>query len=123
MKADKQELAYKQAMYRYATGFIAALALVYVVYFATTEVWFDRTGLAIFIMVAALLQLIIQLVVFLHVGRDGGRLTMWSVIYGFIMTLIIVGGSLWVMANMNYNMHVSPEQMKEYMIEQNKKGF
>ena len=39
------------------------------------------------------------------------------------MLLIIVVGSLWIMANMNYNMHMSPEQIKDYMIEQNKKGF
>ncbi len=114
---------YKQAMYRYASGFIAALALVYLVYFATTEQWFGRVGLAIFIMGLAVVQLVIQLVVFLHIGQKGARLTMWSMIYGFIMTLIIVGGSIWIMANMNYNMHMSPEQMHEYMVEQNKKGF
>ena len=123
MKQTHFDEAYRQAIYRYASGFIAALALVYVVYFATTGQWFGRVGLAVLILSAAILQLIVQLVVFLHLGRDGGKLTMWSIIYGFVMTLIIVGGSLWIMANMNYNMHMSPEQMHEYMIEQNKKGF
>lgn len=124
MKTDnKQELTYRQSIYRYTSGFIAALSLVVLAYVATTGAWFDRTGLAVFIIALAVIQLIIQLVVFLHIGREGGKLTMWSVIYGFVMALIIIGGSIWIMANMNYNMHMSPEQMHEFMIEQNKKGF
>lgn len=120
---QEHELSYQQEARRYALGFCAALILVYLVYFATTGGWFDRGGLAAFILALALVQLVVQLGVFLHVGRDGGKLTLWSIVYGFIMTLIIVGGSLWIMANMNYNMHMSSEQMHEFMLEQNKKGF
>lgn len=120
---SRDEIAYKTAIYRYASGFITALVLVYLVYFATTEQWFSRTGLGIFILALAVIQLVVQLMVFLHIGQKGARLTMWSIIYGFVMTLIIVGGSLWVMANMNYNMHITPGQMNDYMVEQNKKGF
>ena len=123
MKQKHPEPTYRQAVQRYTLGFALALCLVYLVYFATTGEWFGRSGLALFILGLALVQLVVQLVVFLHVGREGGKLTPWSIVYGFVMTLIIVGGSLWIMANMNYNMHMSPEQMHEFMLEQNKKGF
>ncbi len=123
MKQKAPSLTYQQEVRRYALGFAAALILVYLVYFATTGGWFERTGLAVFVLLLALMQLVLQLVVFLHLGQKKLRFTMWSVVYGFIMTLIIVGGSLWIMANMNYNMHMSPEQMHEFMLEQNKKGF
>ena len=123
MKPEHPEQDYKQAMYRYACGFIAALALTYLIYFAATEQWFGRAGLAALILGLAAVQLVIQLVVFLHLGEKNMRLTRLTVIYGFIMMLIIVVASLWIMANMNYNMHMSPEQMNEFMLEQNKKGF
>lgn len=123
MKPDQSEQSYKQAIYRYTCGFIAALALTYLIYFATTQMWFERVGLAAFILLVAGIQLILQLIVFLHLGQKNMRLTRLSVIYGFIMMVIIVVASLWIMANMNYNMHMSPEQMQELMLEQNKKGF
>lgn len=123
MEVETSEQKYKQSLYRYASGFMTALALTYLIYFATTEQWFERTGLAAFILTLAVVQLILQLVVFLHLGQKNMRLTRISVIYGFIMLTIIVVASLWVMANMNYNMHMSPEQMQEFMLEQNKKGF
>lgn len=118
-----QETMYKQELYQYSAGFLGALVLVYLVYFATIGGWFGREGLAVFIIVLALMQLVLQLFVFLHIGRKSERMTLWSVAYGFVMLLIVVGGSIWIMANMNYNMHMTPEQMHEFMLEQNKKGF
>lgn len=120
-----QEQQYRKEFYRYAGGLMVAFGLTYAIYMAATEQWFERVALAGFLLTAASLQLIVQLVVFLHVGRkeNGPRWTLLSIIYTVLMLAIIVGGSLWIMANMNYNMHMSPEQMQEFMLEQNKKGF
>lgn len=115
---------YRRDYYRYGTGFIAALIITYAAYFSVTVGDFSRTMLAATLLVLAAVQLIVQMVVFLHVGADKKmRWTLGSIIYMFIMVLILVIASLWIMHNMNYNMHMSPEQMTEFMIEQNKKGF
>ncbi|MGE5298418.1 MAG: hypothetical protein ACM3KF_00060, partial [Acidobacteriota bacterium] len=46
-----------------------------------------------------------------------------SYLFTWFTLLIIVVGSLWIMNNMNYNMMMSPEQMTDYMLKQNAKGF
>lgn len=122
-KLNKQS-SYRRDYYRYGAGFIAALIITYAAYFSVTTEAFARTQLAVILLILAAVQLIVQLVVFLHVGfKRNDRWTLGSIIYMFIMVLIIVVASLWVMQNMNYNMHMTPEQMTEFMLEQNKKGF
>lgn len=118
------EREYKRRYYRYVVGFVGALLLVYLAYFAATQQWLEGTGLAVLLLLVASVQLFLQMFVFLHVKEeDKPRFTMWSIVYTFVMVAIIVVASLWIMANMNYNMHMSPEQMEEFMIGQNKKGF
>ncbi len=118
------ESAYKKALYRYCGGFIAALVLVYAMYFTTVNGWLSGAPLAALLLGLALVQFGVQMVVFLHVFDEAKpRWTLWSIIYSFVMLLIIVLASLWIMANLNYNMHMTPEQMEQYMLEQNKKGF
>lgn len=115
---------YRRGVQRYVLGFGAALVVIYGAYFAVTQQWFNGYALAAWLLALAALQFVIQLVVFLHIGREQKpRWTLWSVSYTLLMMLIIVVASLWIMANMNYNMMMSPEQMEEFMIEQNSKGF
>lgn len=98
----------------YIIGFILCLILTLGAYFAVTN--HSPIALAI-IMVVALLQFIAQLVFFLHLGQgtDGH----WNLAI-FFSTLsiifIIVAGSLWIMAHLNYNM--TPAQINTYMNDQ-----
>lgn len=120
-KADRQ---YRKQFYRYTVGFGAALLIVYAMYFAVVENWFEGTSLAVYLLVLASIQFGLQMIVFLHATEEKRpRWTLWSIVYIFMMMLIIVVASLWIMHNMNYNMHMTPEQMREFMLEQNKKGF
>lgn len=124
MSVKSNNKSYLRDYYRYGSGFIAALILTYGAYFSVTIGDFSRTTLAAILLVLAAVQLIVQLICFLHVGsEDKSRWTLWSIFYMFGMVLIIVVASLWIMHNMNYNMHMTPEQMTEFMLEQNKKGF
>ena len=116
--------SYKNQYHCYVIGLGLALSLTYLAYFAVTNQWLNGYGLAALLLGLAAAQFVVQLVVFLHVGKEQKpRWTMWSIIYTMLMMVIIVAASLWIMANMNYNMMMSPEQMQQYMIEQNKKGF
>lgn len=118
------ESRYRRQFYRYCGGFIAALILVYIAYFSTVQQWLSGTWLAALLLLVASIQLCLQMVIFLHVYDESKpRWTLWSIIYTAAMLLIVVVASLWIMANMNYNMHMTPEQMTDFMQEQNSKGF
>ncbi len=118
------EQKYRSEYYRYSAGFIGALLLTYLVYFSATGHWLGGMWLGALLLLAALAQTVLQLVVFLHIGnKKGPRWTLWSTAYMVFMVLIVVLASIWIMTNMNYNMHMSPEHMEEYMLEQNSKGF
>ena len=43
-------------------------------------------------------------------------------VFMIVTVATIVLGSIWIMANLNYNM-MSPEQVDTYMLKQSKKGF
>lgn len=120
----KDQKRYRVGLYKYAIGFGVALLLVYAMYFAAVDRWLESTALAALLLSLAAVQFGLQMIVFLHaLDEKRPRWTLWSIVYSFAMMLIIVVASLWIMHNMNYNMHMSPEQMTEFMIEQNKKGF
>lgn len=120
----KQKHAFPGTITTYIVGFVGSLLLTMAAYFVvTTDVL--RNGAAVAIIIGlAVMQLIVQLVFFLHLGREKQpRWNQVAFVFMAIMVSIIVGGSLWIMNNLNYNMMMSPQEMDQYMIEQNKKGF
>ena len=67
--------------------------------------------------VLAITQLLVQLVFFLHIDKE--RKPRWNLavlLFAALIVFIIVGGSLWIMYHLNYNM--SPQQMNQYMLQQ-----
>lgn len=108
----------------YVTGFILAVALTLVAYVLAVNHILTGGALTAAIMGLAAIQLLVQLIFFLHFGRDKEARWMSATFYFMLMILvIIVGGSLWIMHNLNYNMMMTPEQMNEHMIKESKKGF
>lgn len=108
----------------YIIGFTGAAILTLVAYFSVTGEWFSATQTAAFVLTLAVLQLFVQSYYFLHLGSESKpRWKSWTYLYTMIMMLIVVVGSLWVMYNLNYRMGMTGDQMNEYMLEQNKKGF
>lgn len=89
----------------YVVGFCLSLLLTLVPYFMVANGLASRPVLVVSVVVAAVLQLVVQLGFFLHLSfkpteRDG--------LLGFLSTAIIifviVFGSLWVMHDLNYFM-------------------
>lgn len=110
----------------YAVGFILAVILTVAAYLLVVNHVLSGSALVAAIMGLAAVQLLVQLVFFLHFGRNEDSDSKWHQAAFYFMLLIlvvIVGGSLWIMANMNYNMMMTPEQMNEYMTTQSNKGF
>jgi cytochrome o ubiquinol oxidase operon protein cyoD len=69
------------------------------------------------VMIIAVIQLVVQLVFFLHLGQ-GNRWKTITFVFAGLVVLIVVVGSIWIMHNLDYNMmHMSPDQMVQYMKE------
>jgi len=62
----------------------------------------------------ALCQFMVQLIFFLHLGKETKpRWKLLVFIFMILIVVILVFGSLWIMSNLNYRM--SPQQMVNYM--------
>lgn len=119
------ERHFHQSLLQYLLGFVAALILSVLAYVvATGEFIEDSTLVMGVLLVLAVVQLIVQLFCFLHLGARGQSRDR-TITLGFTisMMLVIVIGSLWIMKNLDYRMGMSSDAMNEYMLEQNKKGF
>jgi len=107
----------------YISGFLLSLLLTAAAYIAVTQHTFSGAALITIIIVLAILQVLVQLFFFLHLGSE--TRPRWKLIVLLFMLMILgllVFGSLWIMQNLNYSM-MSPEQMNVYMINQNSAGF
>lgn len=107
----------------YLTGFGLSVGLTLIAYFLVTASSLPRQTLIITVLVLAIVQLFVQLVFFLHLGKESKpRFNLLSFGFMVIVVSIVVFGTLWIMQNLNYHMR-SPEQMDTYMRAMNKKGF
>jgi cytochrome o ubiquinol oxidase operon protein cyoD len=104
-------------VWSYIIGFVLSVAVTIVVYILVTRHALPMQGLTYTISALAIVQLIIQLIFFLHIGGgDGARWKIVTFAFAVIIVFIVVGGSLWIMNNLNYNMmKMSPAQQAIYM--------
>ncbi len=96
----------------YITGFIFSLALSLAAYFVVVN---HASHVSIIILALALVQMVIQLIYFLHLGQGADGKWNLSVFFSTIsIILILVVGSIWIMNHLNYNM--TPNDMNTYML-------
>lgn len=115
---------YTHEAQQYYIGFVGAAILTILAYASVKLEWFSPTMTAAFILALAVLQFIVQVYYFLHLkGESKPCWRNWTFVYSLIMMLVVVCGSLWVMYNLNYRMGMTGEQMEEYMLKENEKGF
>lgn len=106
---SKQET--KRLYVSYVTGFVWSLLLTLAA-FALVQMQLDSDGNAYegkvligILAILAIVQLIVQLVFFFHLGREAKpRLNTVSFLFMLMVVGIIGFGSLWIMYNLNYNM-------------------
>lgn len=109
---------------RYTIGFVLSLLLTFIVYVLAVGVG-GGFWMIVGISLLAVVQMIVQLVYFLHLGEEAKpRQKLISYMVMIVTVLIIVFGSLWIMKNMNYNMmHLTPAQKDDYMMGRNEMAF
>jgi cytochrome o ubiquinol oxidase operon protein cyoD len=104
-------------LYPYIVGFVLSILLTFAAYgFASPHVqaWQVYTWLG----VLALLQFVVQLVCFLHLSGKGSRDRVLTLLATILMVIVLAGGSLWVMFNLNSRMTSSQQEMVHYMDDQ-----
>lgn len=106
----------------YTIGFGLSIVLTLAAYIATVKHLLSGKGLMAVLLGLAVVQFVVQLFFFLHIGRETKpRLKLLMLFLMIIFVLIVVLGSLWIMYNLNYRM--SPEQINQYMKNQAGTGF
>ncbi|MGK2896241.1 MAG: cytochrome o ubiquinol oxidase subunit IV, partial [Candidatus Saccharimonadales bacterium] len=85
---------------QYSLGFILSIFTTAGAYWVVVS---NQPGALWIIFGLALLQAVIQLYYFLHLGEElRPRLRLLSLVFMMVILLIVVGGSLWIMHQLNY---------------------
>lgn len=99
----------------YIIGFVLSIISTLLAYYFVVAELFSKDVLIYVVLFIAVVQLVVQMVFFLHIGR-GSRWKLLTFIFTIFFVLIIVVGTIWVMNHLNYNMmHMSPDEMHQYM--------
>jgi cytochrome o ubiquinol oxidase operon protein cyoD len=102
-RIDAHEPSEDVAAYLIGLGLATLLTIVSFFIARTTLVW--EPSIPVALAVLAIAQMGVHLVFFLHIttGPDNVNNVM-ALAFGVLIVLFIIGGSLWIMANMNHNM-------------------
>jgi len=100
----------------YIVGYLLSVYLTVTAYLIITNRVNSKSVLVSLVVGLALVQFIVQLLFFLHLGRE--TRPRWKFVV-FLFMLLVVGilvfGSLWIMSNLNYRMTLSPMQVNNYL--------
>ncbi len=105
----------------YIIGFLCSIALTLLAYFPVIKhvhsghIAFSHHFLVAFVLILATIQLVVQLVFFIHLStHPKQRLNLILFLPTITIVLVVMLGSLWIMDHLNYNM--TPEQMSHEII-------
>jgi len=94
-----------QRLIGYGVGLSLAILLTVTSFFVagTDLVW--QPSIPVALVVLAIAQMGVHLVFFLHIttGPDNTNNVM-ALAFGVLIVVLLIGGSLWIMANLNHNM-------------------
>ena len=94
-----------ERVYGYLTGLGLAILLTATSFFVagTDLVW--EPSIPVALVVLAIAQMGVHLVFFLHIttGADNAN-NVLALAFGVLIVILVIGGSLWIMANLNHNM-------------------
>ncbi|MDB5177926.1 MAG: cyoD [Candidatus Saccharibacteria bacterium] len=121
----KRQTEQRNMLIKYTLGFLISLTLTLTAYVLVSGQAFSGTALVIILGGLALIQMLVQLVFFLHVSDESRpRFRLLSFSFMAMVLVIVVGGSLWIMYHLNYNMMgMSSHEKTDYMTTQRDKGF
>jgi cytochrome o ubiquinol oxidase operon protein cyoD len=100
----------------YAIGLFLAVILTATSFWAANTSLLWAPGVALGLAVLAIAQIGVHLVFFLHIttGSDNTN-NVLALAFGMLIVILVIGGSLWIMTNLNANMMPSAELMNLHM--------
>jgi cytochrome o ubiquinol oxidase operon protein cyoD len=102
---DEDVISVKLRVLGYLVGLALAILLTATSFFVagTDLVW--QPSIPVAIIVLAIAQMGVHLVFFLHIttGPDNSN-NVLALAFGLLIVFLVIGGSLWIMANLNHNM-------------------
>lgn len=96
--SEQENVQWHGTLASYLVGFLASVALTLTAYYLVVQHTLGRSGTIGAIVGLGLLQAAIQLLLFLHLGKESRP--RWNLLFFFFMILvvsIVVLGSLWIM--------------------------
>ncbi|MGH7241611.1 MAG: cytochrome o ubiquinol oxidase subunit IV [Candidatus Saccharimonadales bacterium] len=122
MEPKLSSKAYKHTLNAYISGFILSIVLTFASYaIVQTHTSSNNQILAqptvlVAILLFAIAQLCVQLYFFLHLGEESKpRWRLLTLLLAITVVVIVVMGSIWIMANLDYNMMTNPENVNKYI--------
>ena len=103
VEAQGESVAQRVGVYLVGLVLASVLTLTSFYVAGTDLVWAPSIPVAL--VVLAIAQMGVHLVFFLHIttGPDNTNNVM-ALAFGVLIVILVIGGSLWIMANLNYNM-------------------
>jgi len=97
----------------YLIGFVLSVILTVIPFGLVMSGTWSKTAILIGISLAALVQIVVQLYFFLHLDSSPNqRWNLLTLVLTAIIVVLLVGGSLWIMYNLNVRMmdhgHITP---------------
>lgn len=105
----------QSTMGSYITGYLASLVLTASTYLLVTHHLLSKIGIISTICILGLVQFAVQLLFFLHIGRE--QKPRWKLLVFWFMistVIIIVGGSIWIMGHLQQHT-MSSHDLNTYM--------
>jgi cytochrome o ubiquinol oxidase subunit IV len=83
----------------YVTGFVFSIILTIIPLVLVLNHMMAKTSLLVSILLAAVLQFVIQLFFFMHIrDGEGPKYNVAALILGFVFVVTIIAGSIWIMS-------------------------
>jgi cytochrome o ubiquinol oxidase operon protein cyoD len=102
------------SLFAYISGYVLSIALTLLAYLLVKPHVLGRYDLIIAVASLAMVQLVVQLVFFLHLSQESRpRWRLQAFLFMIMVVAIVVVGSVWIMHNLNY--HMTPQEVKAYM--------
>lgn len=94
-------------------GFFVSLAITILVYLIAVKDYQAQRDLVVILMGFGIVQALVQLVFFFQLtNEEKPRWNLMTFLFTVLVMIIIIGGSMWIMQNLNYNLMPSMPGMK-----------
>ncbi|MEX0276086.1 MAG: cytochrome o ubiquinol/quinol oxidase subunit IV [Ruegeria sp.] len=104
---DRRTELHRRERRRYVIGYGGSLLLTLAVFTIAYIYGIQRPGVFFSIGLLGLVQLVVQLVYFLHIDRRrSSREDLDLILFSTLVLLIIIGGTVWILGNLAMRMHM-----------------